>query len=235
MNRIRWLAPAGVLVATGLVHLALLHAAEPAARKPISLLTTQDETTGELAGWKAFSEDPKVPVRDVWRLDAHGVLVCRGTPKGYLATEKSYADFTLRLKWRWPPRQPGKGGVLLRMTGPDKIWPKSLEAQLNAGEVGDFWGLDGYALSGPAERLKNVQHPQFGQLTNLKKTADLERPAGEWNDYQIVADGGTVTLTLNGRQVNRAANCAAAAGKILLTAEGTEIQFRDLELSSADP
>lgn len=201
---------------------------------PLKLLTTQDATTGELAGWKAFSEEAGTKPGDVWKLGDDGVLVCRGTPKGYLATEKGYTNFTLKLEWRWPKDKPGKGGVLIRQTGPDKIWPKSLEAQINAGEAGDFWGLISYAFSGPADRIKVIEHPQFGKLTNLKRTVGVEKPAGEWNRYRIKADGETVTLWINGQEVNRATGCETAAGKILLTAEGTEIHFRKLELVPGD-
>ena len=213
-----------------LVCVATTTVAAEAERAPLRLITSQDAATRELAGWKAFSEESATKTRDVWKLGDDGVLVCRGTPRGYLATEKSFADFILRLEWRWPAEKPGKGGVLIRQTGADKIWPKSLEAQINAGEAGDFWGLDGYVFGGPAERLKVVEHPQFGKLTNLKRTAGVEKPAGEWNRYEIKAEGETVTLSINGQEVNRATGCETAAGKILLTAEGSEIHIRNLEL-----
>ena len=116
------------------------------------------------------------------------------------------------------------------MTGPQRVWPKSLEAQINAGQVGDFWGLAGYSVSGPADRMKVVEHPQFGKLTNVKKAADLEKPVGEWNDYEIAVDGAKVTLTVNGQVVNQTTDCEVVPGKILLTAEGDEYQFRNLRL-----
>jgi hypothetical protein len=138
----------------------------------------------------------------------------------------------LKLEWRRPPgKKPGRGGVLIRMTGKDKIWPKSLEAQLNAGGAGDFWGLDGYQLTGPPQRFKRLQHDRFGTLRNLKKTEDAEKPAGEWNQYEIVADGQTVTLKINGRVINRATGCDVVAGNVCLTAEGDEIHFRNVRLT----
>ena len=175
--------------------------AQPSLAAPpaLPLLSAQDAATGELAGWKFFAEDPQAKPGDVWKLSADGVLACRGKPKGYIATKKDYTDFTLRLEWRWPKDKPGSGGVLLRMTGPDKIWPKSLEAQINAGDAGDFWGLDGFGLSGPADRGKSLTHPQFGKLTNVKKSAAVEKSAGEWNRYEIVVQGDTVVLSINGR------------------------------------
>jgi hypothetical protein len=102
------------------------------------------------------------------------------------------------------------------------------------GDAGDFWGLDGFQLDGPADRKKSLEHPQFGKLTNVKKSALVERPAGQWNQYKIVADGDTVTLEINGQTVNRATACETAPGKILLTAEGTAIEFRNVRLRPRD-
>lgn len=208
--------------------------AEKPCPTPIRLLTTQDPSSGELAGWKFFSEDPKARPSDVWQLSNDGVLTCRGKPKGYLATQKDYTDFTLRLEWRWPKDKTGSGGILVRMTGPDKIWPKSLEPQINAGDAGDFWGLDGFRLAGPAERMKVIPESPFGKLTNVKKTAAMEKPAGEWNRYEIVAQGDTVVLSINGVEVNRATGCEVVAGKICLTAEGDPYDFRNVELIPGD-
>ena len=185
---------------------------------------------GSLDGWKSFHQDG-AKTADVWSLDDQGVLHCQGSPLGYLYTEKHYDNFVLELDWRWPPgKEAGKGGVLIRTTGPDKVWPKSLEAQINAGDAGDFWGLLGYQFDGPAERKKTLDSPQFRKLTNVKKSAAAEKPAGQWNHYKIVADGPVVTLEINGQTVNRATGCETAPGKILLTSEGSAIEFRNVQL-----
>ena len=201
-----------------------------AADKEVDLLTRQD-AAGNLAGWKVFSEDSGAKPGDVWKLQ-DGILICQGTPKGYIYTVKDYTDFTLKLEWRWPAdKKPGSGGVLVRMSGAHKIWPKSLEAQINAGDAGDFWGLAGYSLVGPADRSQSLEHPQFGKLVNVKKKAAVEKPAGQWNQYEIIAKGGTVTLKINGKTVNQATQCDMTAGKICLTAEGNDIHFRNVRIS----
>jgi len=196
------------------------------AGETIVLFQSADDTSN----MKAFSEDANVGLSDVWNIQ-NGLIVCRGTPRGYLRTQRNYKNFVLTLQWQRPEgKKPGKGGVLIRMTGKDMIWPKSLEAQLNAGGVGDFWGLGGFHLTGPAERLKSVQHPTLGTLTNVTKLKDVEKPVGAWNEYRIVADGDVVTLFINSQQVNRATGCDIVAGKILLTSEGDEIHFRNVRL-----
>jgi len=180
-----------------------------------------------LEAWECYLADPEAKVQDVWCIE-DGVLICRGKPLGYLYTKRGYRDFVLKLEWRWPPgKKPGNGGVLIRMTGEHRIWPMSLEAQLNAGNAGDFWGLAGYGLSGPVEIMRSSDHKEFGRLTNLKKTKALEKPPGEWNTYEIIAKGATVTLIINGEEVNRATGCDVNPGRICLTSEGSEIHFRN--------
>ncbi len=181
-----------------------------------------------LKAWECYPEDPEAKVEDVWHIE-DGVLICSGKPLGYLYTKRDYGDFVLKLEWRWPSgKKPGSGGVLIRMTGEHRIWPKSLEAQLNSGNAGDFWGLVGYRLSGPAERIRTVEHQKFGKLTNLKKLKNLEKPPGQWNTYEIIAKGTTVTLIINGEEANRATGCDLNAGRICLTSEGNEIHFRNV-------
>jgi hypothetical protein len=184
--------------------------------------------------WECYLADAGAKVQDVWYIEGD-VLICSGKPLGYLYTKGDYGDFVFKLEWRWPPgKKPGNGGVLIRMTGEHRIWPTSLEAQLNAGNAGDFWGLAGYRLSGPAERIRTSDHIEFGKLTNLKKTKALEKPPSEWNTYEIVAKGSTVTLIINSEEVNRATGCDPNPGKICLTSEGDEIHFRNVAVTATN-
>ncbi len=199
--------------------------------RPIKLLTRQ-RADGEFPGWKSLHETPGTRTADVWRLQPDGVLVCKGTPRGYLYTERDYTDFTIEFDWRWPAGATNSnGGMLVRMTGAHGIWPRCLEFQINMGQAGDFWGIRGYEFSGPADRLKTIAHDTLGPLRHLKRLADAERPVGEWNHYEADMDGGTVTLKINGVLVNQATGCEAVPGKILLTAEGQEIHFRNVRLA----
>lgn len=218
----------------------LVPACSPSAMRTTGESLTTDDLTLDQSfdGWQFFlsgSGATDARMGDVWRIE-NGVLLCTGKPLGYLYTRKDYTDFVLKLRWRWPPgKEPGKGGVLLRMTGSHKIWPKSLEAQINAGDAGDFWGLNGYRLSGPAARTTSLEHEKFGRLIHLEQDKAVEKPAGEWNDYEIVVQGENVTLMINGQVVNEAAGCDVVAGKVCLTAEGSEIHFRDVRLTPLDP
>ena len=218
-----------ILALAWLISLSMAQAADKPGAEIDMFNPPRD--AGKAVVWKSFSEDPESKTDDVWTI-SEGTVICKGTPRGYLRTEQDFTDFVLKLEWRRPAdKKPGNGGVLVRMTGKDKIWPKCLEAQLNAGGAGDFWGLDGYELSGPDERTMSLEHEKFGKLTNLKKTKDAEKKPGQWNLYEIIAKGDVVTLVINGQEVNRATGCDVAPGKICLTAEGDEIHFRNVRLT----
>jgi hypothetical protein len=130
----------------------------------------------------------------------------------------------LRLQWRWDPetKQAGNSGVLLRMVGEDKVWPKSVEAQLESGSAGDFWCIDEFPMKTDPARTRG---------RNTKKSGGRENPVGEWNDYEIIVDHGTITLLVNGEEANRATEVQEVAGKVCLQSEGAPIQFRNIRLA----
>jgi len=175
-----------------------------------------------LAGWTWVCPDG-ADVKSVWSVD-EGILVCKGTPAGYIRTEKEYTNFVLRLEWRFSPvtKKAGNSGVLLRITGEDKVWPACLEAQLQSGNAGDFWNIGEYDLASDPART---------QGRNIKKLRFAENPVGEWNEYEIVVEGGTVTLFINGEEMNRVTGMPEVAGKIGLQSEGAEIHFRNIRLA----
>ena len=59
---------------------------------------------------------------------------------------------------------------------------------------------------------------------------EVEKPLGEWNQYEITCKGDTIKLVVNGHEVNVGTEAELTKGKILLQSEGTEIHFRDVEL-----
>ena len=55
-------------------------------------------------------------------------------------------------------------------------------------------------------------------------------PPGEWNDYEVVCKGKTITVWTNGFESSFADNVETLRGRIGLEAEGYPIQFRNLRL-----
>ncbi|MFO0833182.1 MAG: DUF1080 domain-containing protein [Phycisphaerales bacterium] len=178
-----------------------------------------------MAGWKAVVPDLAKEGKDqaaVWSVK-DGVLACRGTPAGYVRTEQAYSNYVLKLEWRWVDAgaKDPNSGVLLRVVGEDKVWPKSIEAQLAGGHAGDFWNIDSVKMTTDVGRLKG---------RNTRHTHANERPVGEWNEYEIIVHKGDVSLRVNGDEVNRAWDCEEVPGFIALQSEGAPIEFRNVRL-----
>ncbi|MBM3978223.1 MAG: DUF1080 domain-containing protein, partial [Planctomycetes bacterium] len=176
-----------------------------------------------LDGWTHYLADSTVARDEVWSVK-DGVLRCSGSPAGYLKTRAKYESFELVVEWRFDPaRGAGNSGVLLRRVGDDKIWPKSIEAQLMSRNAGDIWNIDEFPLQ-VDERRTN------GRRTEKLKPSN-ERPLGEWNRYEITLDGGQLSLVVNGEFQNSARWCEQVPGEICLQSEGAVIEFRKVTLT----
>ena len=201
----------------------------------------------DLTGWKQYMPDEKVKPEEVWSIK-DGVIICAGNkkPAGYVITEKEYANYVLKLQWRFPvDSKGGNSGVLLHVQQPDKVWPKSVEAQLQSGQAGDFWLIDA-KLEIPKERNnpnsarnfirigevwdKSDKKTKEGKDVFAAKRKNFEKPFGEWNQYEIHCDGNNIKLMVNGQLVNEGKNGELSKGRILLQAEGADIHFRNIEI-----
>jgi hypothetical protein len=184
----------------------------------------------DFSGWTFFLEDPKLKLEDVWSIDPReGIIFCKGKPNGYIRTVKDYTNFILKFEWRWSPvtKQAGNSGALLRVTGADKIWPRMVEAQLMSGQAGDFWLIDGKRLVTTPER----QGDKGSGYDHRKRIKGAEKAVGEWNQYEILCDGGRIVLKINGELVNEGTGADVEPGKIALQSEGAEIHFRNIRLT----
>jgi hypothetical protein len=173
----------------------------------------------------------KLPVKfeDVWQVE-DGVIVCKGQPYGYLVTEKEFADFELTLEWRWKAgSRPGNSGVLLWVVGEDKLWPKSVEAQLQSGAAGDIWLIDAKMNIPQTQQDPRVKRHYFRTVKE-----GVEKPHGEWNKYEIHCKNGDMKLTVNGKVVNEGKSADPKKGRIALQSEGTEIHFRNIKLKTLE-
>ncbi len=185
----------------------------------------------DLSGWTYFLANPEMKMSDVWSV-RDGVLVCKGEPLGYLASERAYTDLRLVVEWRWAPgTKPGNSGALLRINGKPRGLPRCLEAQLQSGNAGDLLGLQGMGITGDPARLTTItNHAVAGDIMIVKKLAALEKPPGEWNRYEIELRGSSLKAWVNGTLANEATGCEVLAGPFALQSEGGEIHFRTIEV-----
>ena len=191
----------------------------PAKEQPwLSLFNGKD-----FAGWTFYLKDSSVDPKTVWSIK-DGVIRCEGKPAGYMRTVKDYANYKLHVEWRWAAGK-GNSGVLLHMSEPDKVWPKSIECQLMSGNAGDFWLIGGTMIKEHGGR-KGRRVP--------KKEKSSEKPLGEWNVYEIVCKGDTVRPTVNGILQNEGTEATVTSGKICLQSEGKPIEFRNIYIEPVE-
>lgn len=185
-----------------------------------------------LDGWRYYLEDHMVGMEDVWSV-RDGLLVCKGEPMGYLYTKRAFRNFLLRVEWRWAPgKEPGNNGVLLRINGKPRPLPRCIEAQLQSGRAGDLFGFHGMKIDGDPERLRKVEgHRLGGDLIGVSHITGNEKEPGEWNVYDILLEGDSIKLWINGKLVNEASGVEMAEGPIGLQSEGGEIHFRKVEIA----
>lgn len=201
----------------------------------------------DLTGWVPVAKDGPPPA-DTWVV-ADGAIKCTGNPNGYLRTAVRYRDYRLTVEWRYagpaPLDKAGRprtrnSGVILHVQPPDAIWPKGLEAQLMEKNAGDFWVIGGVETS---EHVRLVEQAVAaagadeskarnarGNRRTPKAQPTSEKPAGEWNTYDITCAGDTVTVRVNGVEQNRATGVTVGEGHICLQSEGAAIEFRNVKL-----
>jgi hypothetical protein len=172
-----------------------------------------------LAGWTFISKDTNVDAASIWSVQS-GVIICKGRPNGYARTLQSYQNYKLHVEWRWPDG-PGNSGVFLHINPPDQVWPLCLEAQLAAGSAGEV-RVNGGSLVHELTPANSKSVP--------RRTLGTEKPAGEWNAYDIVCRSNTVSIQVNGILQNEITGASVDSGAIGLQAEGKPVEFRNLVL-----
>lgn len=190
---------------------------------PVRLFNGRD-----LEGLHVFSESATKDAAAPWKVEG-GMLRCVATGRGFVRTTTAYSDYQLHVEWRWPAT-PGNSGVMVHLTGPDVIWPKGVECQLASGRAGDLaFFSDARAKEEVVSR--NPTGVSTGRLARNAAAGAVEKPAGEWNSYDIVVSGDTLTLSVNGVLVNRVTGVTPSGGLIGFQAEGAPIDFRNLTLT----
>jgi hypothetical protein len=170
----------------------------------------------------------------------NGVIHISGKEFGYVITKKEFANYYLRAEFKWgegtyAPRegQARDSGILYHVQGEQKVWPRSVEFQIIEGGTGDFW-LDGVRVTGPPGTALKIDRIGKGPWTNVTGFRDpvgeLEKPHGEWNLLELVAQGDHVKQFVNGKLANEGSEAFPSSGKILLQSEGAEVYFRNIEL-----
>jgi hypothetical protein len=166
-----------------------------------------------------------------------GLLVSVGTPEGHLISDAIFQDYRLEVQYRFAGK-PGNCGVLVHASTPRALYdmfPKSVEVQMNHQHAGDFWCIV-EDISVPDMEARRGPKDEWGIIEGKKRrilnlTDGSEKPAGEWNTMVIECLGNDVMVWVNGDLVNHGSDCTAGRGQIALQAEGSEVEFRKIQMT----
>ena len=222
----------------------LWRAAVVAVALPIASVASQGQAAKslfngkDLTGWHvdvpAIDSNPRTRNPFVVR---NGMLVSLGEPQGHLITDSVYRNYRLEVEYRFPGK-PGTAGVLVHASTPRalyKMFPKSIEVQMESGNAGDFWCIveditvpDMERRRGPRAKW-GITEGKARRIMNL--TDNSEKPVGQWNTMVIEAMGRSIKVWVNGDLVNDGSNATVDRGHIALQSEGSEVEFRKLLLT----
>jgi hypothetical protein len=159
----------------------------------------------------------------------NGVLVCPEDGGGNLLTEKDFADFVLRFEFKLTPG--GNNGVGIRAPLAGDIAYSGMEIQILDHDHPKYKGLQ------PWQRHGSVYNV-------VPAKAEALKPAGEWNQEEIVADGKKIKVTLNGVEITDAdlgtvtdpavikkhPGILRTTGRIGFLGHGTRVEFRNIRV-----
>jgi hypothetical protein len=169
----------------------------------------------------------------------NGVIVCR--KGGNLLTKKEYGNFIFRFEFKLPPG--GNNGVGIRAVG--------------VGTDAAYSGTEIQILDNTAEKYKTLQPYQYhGSIYGVvpakrnPEKNDYQKPLGEWNYEEIIAQGSKIKVILNGETIVDAdisefktkptmdghehPGLHRAKGLIGFLGHGDPVEFRNVRIKALD-
>jgi hypothetical protein len=219
---------------------------------------------GDLSGWYSWFESTGRGDPDgAFKLE-DGVLHILDVPEGardqgFLASLETYGSYHLRFEYMWGEKRfdngnaPRGGGLLYHAGGPDKIWPRSLEFQLQEGDTGDLWfiGRTSAETTVVDAAATPPQYQEGGEaytttpapFSRLVKSETFDKAEG-WNEVELIVGEDEIVHIVNGEVNNRVMNpmqlgtsgemVALGEGRIVFQAQNSEIMLRNLEIMPLD-
>ena len=139
-------------------------------------------------------------------------------------------------------------------------WVSSIEYEILEGRMGDIILVGGFQRGStekilsrltmtqtteriwdpngkPKDFLPGMGHlhwqhwdPEWKDVLDFRGRRDLDKPHGQWNLAEAVADGDKLVYYFNGVKVMEGTKAWPTSGRILFQSEGAEIFFRRIEL-----
>ncbi|MDG2409071.1 MAG: DUF1080 domain-containing protein [Pirellulales bacterium] len=139
----------------------------------------------------------------------------------YLWTDKQYSNFALRLEYKIPIK--GNSGVFLGVKNKTNPVYEGIEIQI----------LDSYGKKEPL-----TAHDAGGIIGIAPPRKNMARPAGKWNQLEIICRKDHLVVDLNGEKIidldltGKTGRSHPLTGFIGLQDHGVPLEFRNIEIKS---
>lgn len=243
-----------------------------AAIAPVSASDWEKLFNGsDLTGWKPLLDAPDRSIEEFVKAGDGMIhmyaenLSPKKVPFGVLTTERSFERYHLRLEYKWGrkkfdprAREIRDAGLLYHIWQADKVWPKSVECQIQEGDTGDLIFLSTGGVSwlnprpdtaapgqGDAALLpeeggvpRDFQNADFGPMLGRYPVQDW---IDGWNTVDLIVHGADdATHIVNGTVRSRLSDMRRPiaggkweplrSGPIAIQLEGAELYYRNIEL-----
>ena len=188
-----------------------------------------------------------------------GLLHISGEIWGAVTHQEIFGNYHLRFETKWGEKKyapkdqsPRDGGLLFHCTeGFDyafKCWMRSMEMQVQEGEIGDFFNVGGgeaeFQVTPAVKTIYNETADQYDPAMPLirhpgrvYRSGNFESANNEWTTSELVARQADAVFIVNGFVVNRLFNIfrkdlneQVTRGKIQFQSEGAEHYYRKIEI-----
>ncbi len=180
---------------------------------------------------------------------------------GYLATTQEFSNVRIHVEYKWGAKRASEGkrnsGLLYLAVGPDRIYPTSLECQIEETDVGDLWIVNGASVTAffiapsfpmydddmqagtrvrsapgdslPRAEVRGLREPRRLEQRGCNSPGRSNHAPGKRPDRKPRRDIQRPDPTNPSRMI------PLKSGRILLEAEGSEIWFRDVRVKPLGP
>jgi hypothetical protein len=146
-------------------------------------------------GWHTYG---KTTIGKAWKV-ADNVLYLDAASKkdwqtaegGDIVTDQEFDNFHLKLEWKISPK--GNSGIIFYIkedAAHEYPWQTGPEMQI----------LDNGPTKGAGHADAEIKTHRAGDLYDLITSKEVVKPAGEWNEVEIIANNGKLEFYMNGQQ-----------------------------------
>jgi hypothetical protein len=159
----------------------------------------------DLTGWRFVGKGGTTTEAPNWSV-RDGVIALSGGSTPHLSTAREYADFEMRFEWRAVKEGKGYNSGFYVRSG----------EKLGSNQINLAKGAEGKLM--------------YGKGVGGDAVPQLQKPAGEWNEWRIIIEGDKASFWCNGQKAWDATNLVPERGYVGLQAEGAAMEFRNLRI-----